>query len=159
MIRVYTPEDLLTISKNDDVVLMNDLDFCNQKIKCIIPEFRGVLNGNGFTISNLLISDSIWGDEQKIALFTYISHAKIHSLTIREMKFVFPDSVYNPNVAALGVEVNESVIENVKIYVNTSNQREIPMLYETNGTKVNDLEIICNGVSVKPIKYKEGSLI
>lgn len=159
MIQIRLAEELLRIQKTDEVVLMNDIDFGDRKLECIIPEFRGVLNGNGYTISNIVVSCPVWGDEQKIALFNYISHAKVKDIVFKGIKFDLMVNSYSPSIAALGVEVNDSVIDNVKMYVNTSNLIGIPLLYEANGVETHNLEITCNGVTGKTIKYKEGSLV
>ena len=150
-------EELLAIERKDDVVLVDDIDGRNRSIEKLLSVFNGTIDGNGHTISNLLIEPDIWGDEQKVALFHHLTRATVKNVSFRNITFKLNKGVYSPSIAALAADVSDSIVDNVNMVVYTSFRDSIPMLYETTGCKIYNINIICNDINAKPILYKEGS--
>ncbi len=155
---IKNADELFSLGKAESVELMNDIDCQGKHISKLCSIFRGTMIGNNHTISNLVIDDPVWGDEQKISLFNYLMHACIKDITIENVKIIIDKGVYTPNISALCAEASDSVLENIKVKVFTSNGEEIPMIYESIGGVQNALEYTCNNKKYKIYKYKEGSL-
>ncbi len=155
---IKNADELFSLGKAESVELMNDIDCQGKHISKLCSIFRGTIIGNNHTISNLVIDDPVWGDEQKISLFNYLMHACIKDITIENVKIIIDKGVYTPNISALCAEASDSVLENIKVKVFTSNGEEIPMIYESIGGVHNALEYTCNNKEYKIYKYKEGSL-
>lgn len=155
---ITNADELFSLTKAESVELMNDIDCQGKHISKLCSVFRGTIIGNNHTISNIVVDDPVWGDEQKIALFNYLTHACIKNITIENVSFIIDKGVYTPNISALCTEASDSVLENITVKVSTSNGEEIPMIYESIGGAQNSLEYTCNNKEYKIYKYKEGSL-
>ena len=141
---IHTYEELLLLQENDNVLLANDIDCGNVSVDRILLQFKGSLDGQGHTVANLVIRPAIWGDEQSVAMFGYLSHAVIQNIRFDNISFVIDRSVYRPRVAALCYEALASEIKNVKISLVTNNTEEIPLVLEPDGSKILGCELICN---------------
>lgn len=151
-------DDLLSLSKTDSVVLANDIDCKGKTIPKLCSIFCGTFDGNDHTIRNLIIDDPVWGDEQKISIFSHLSHATIKNIKFENISYVINNGVYSPSIAGLGVDVSDSVLENITMSVSTSNGKSIPMIYDGAGGSIKNLHYSCNSLEYKIYLYKEGSL-
>ena len=155
---ISNADELFSLTKAESVELLNDIDCLGKHIPKLCSIFRGTIIGNNHTIKNLVIDDPVWGDEQKIALFSYLTHACIKDLTIENLTIVADKGVYKPSIAALCAEISDSVLENITVKVSTSNGEDIPMIYDSVGGEDSRLIYYCNNKEYKIYKYKEGSL-
>lgn len=153
---INTVDELLSLSKTDIVELTSDIDCQGRHIPKICSIFRGTLEGNNHTISNLVIDDPIWGDEQKLSLFSYLTHASIKNIRFENITFLIDKGVYSPKIAGLCTNVADSILDNVTVNVLTSNGEDIPMIYDSVGGTDNNLVYTCNNENYKIYKYKEG---
>ena len=151
-------DDLIQISKADSLELANDIDCQGKHISKLCSIFRGNIEGNNHTISNLVIDDPVWGDEQKVALFSYLTHASIRNIRFENIEYIINNGVYTPKIAGLGADVSDSVLENITMTVSTSNGENIPLVYDSVGGEHKSLNYTCNNKVYKTYQYKEGSL-
>ena len=154
---INTVDELLSLSKTDNVELTADIDCHGKHIPKICSIFRGTLEGNNHAIRNLVIDDPIWGDEQKLSLFSYLTHASIKNIRFENITFLINKGVYTPKIAGLCTNVADSILDNVTVNVLTSNGEDIPMIYDSVGGTDNNLVYTCNNEKYKIYKYKEGS--
>lgn len=152
-------EDFKSIKRNDIVELVSDIDCTGVEISELIGYFNGDFNGNGHTISNLTLTKEIWGDEQKIALFKSISHASISNVKFDKIAINVDCGIYNPSIAALAVDVSDSIIKNIKINVISDMKGLIPMIYESTNSEIDEIVYELNGNKGKLIKYKDGNAV
>lgn len=150
--QVASLSELLEIKTKDNICIIADIDCEGQVIPYIAEMFRGTIEGNNHTISNLTVSDDVWGDEQSIALFHYLSHATISNLHFRNVRFEIDKNGYTPRIAGLCYECGVSTIENVSMDLTTSFNEEVALIYDANSVKTSGLAMICNGKSVEIIK-------
>ncbi len=148
-------DELLTISKTDSVELVDDIDCKGKQIDRLCYDFKGVIEGNNHSISNLVVDAEIRTDGQKIALFSCLSHAQIKNVRFENIRFVINRSIFVPQIAGLSVEVSDSDLENITMTVTTSNQENIPMIYDSAGGTDKELKYICNGKEYNLYEYKE----
>ena len=148
-------DELLTISETDFVELVDDIDCKGKQIDRLCYDFKGVIEGNNHCISNLVVEVKIRTDGQKIALFSRLSHAHIRNIRFENISFVINKSVFVPQIAGLSVEVSDSELENITMMVSTSNQENIPMIYDSVGGTDKALKYICNGKEYNLYEYKE----
>ena len=158
MKRICCLDDLISLTNSESVELVNDIDCQGRHIAKIISLFKGTIDGKGHSISNLVIDDTAWGDEQKIALFCYLTHASIRNIRFENILFEINNGMYTPNIAGLCVEATDSVFENISMSVLTSDGKDIPMIHASIGGKNELLNYTCNNREYKIFKYKEGSL-
>lgn len=149
--QVASLSELLEIKAKDNICITADIDCEGQVIPYIAEMFRGTIEGNNHTISNLTISDEVWGDEQSIALFHYLSHATISNLHFKKVRFEIDKKGYTPRIAGLCYECGASTLENVSMELTTSFNDEVALIYEANSVKTSDLAMTCNGKSVETI--------
>jgi hypothetical protein len=127
-------------------------------VSALCSVFFGTIDGHNHTISNLIVDDPIWGDEQKIALFRHISNASITNIRFENIKIIIGEEDYLPSIAGLSTDVADSELKNISMTVSTSNGNNIPMIYESVGGVNDNLNYICNNKEYKLYEYKEGSL-
>lgn len=144
---------LLEIKTKDNIYISSDIDCKGRIIPYIAEMFRGTIEGNNHTISNLVLSADVWGDEQAISLFHYLSHATISNLHFKNIRFEVDKNGYSPRIAGFCYECGASTVENVSMELSTALVDEIPLIYEANSVKVSNNAMICNGKSVETIKY------
>lgn len=149
--QVASLSELLEIKTKDNICITEDIDCNGQVIPYIAEMFRGTIEGNNHTISNLTVSTEVWGDEQSIALFHYLSHASITNLHFKNIRFEIDKNGYTPRIAGLCYECGASTIENVSMELDTSFGEEISLIYDANSVKISDLAMTCNGKSVETI--------
>lgn len=151
--QVTTLSELLEIKTKDKISISADIDCEGKAIPYIVKMFRGAIEGNNHTISNLTLSTEVLGDEQSIALFPYLSHATLSNLHFKNLRFEVDNNGYTPRIAGLCYQCNASIIKNVSMEVITSFEDNIPLIYEANSAKTSDIAINCNGKSVETIKF------
>lgn len=151
--QVTSLSELLEVNAKDIISISADIDCEGKTIPYIAEMFRGSIEGNNHTISNLMLSTEVWGDEQSIAMFHYLSHATISNLHFKNIRFEIDKNGYTPRIAGLCYQCNASIIKNVSMEVITSFEEEIPLIYEINPDQSSDIAITCNGKSVETIKY------
>jgi len=149
--QVASLSELLEIKAKDNICITADIDCEGQVIPYITEMFRGTIEGNNHTISNLTVSDDVWGDEQSIALFHYLSHATISNLHFKNVRFEIDKNGYTPRIAGLCYECGASTLENVSMELTTSFNEEVALIYDANSVKASDLAMTCNGKSVETI--------
>ena len=149
--QVASLSELLEIKAKDNICITEDIDCNGQVIPYIAEMFRGTIEGKDHTISNLIVSTEVWGDEQSIALFHYLSHAAISNLHFKNVRFEIDKNGYTPRIAGLCYECGASTLENVSMELSTSFDEEIALIYEANSVKISDLAMTCNGKSVETI--------
>ena len=149
--RVASLSELLKIKMKDNICITEDIDCEGKVIPYIIEMFKGTIEGNNHTISNLIVSTEVWGDEQSIALFHYLSRATISNLHFKDVRFEIDKNGYTPRIAGLCYECGASTLENISMEIETSFNGEIPLVYDANSIKTSDIAMICNGESVKNI--------
>ena len=130
--QVASLSELLEIKTKDNICITEDIDCNGQVIPYIAEMFRGTIVGNNHTISNLTVSTEVWGDEQSIALFHYLSHASITNLHFKNIRFEIDKNGYTPRIAGLCYECGASTIENVSMELDTSFGEEISLIYDAN---------------------------
>lgn len=150
---IYTAEDLLSIEKNGEYYLRNDIDFEGKKIPCIAPLFSGKIHGGGFSIKNLILSDIIWGDEQKFALFRVLDNAEITNISFDNIRLEYDEKCYSPRVAVVAGECNNCRFSNIRVEAINESDSKTCMFYEFNECISEDNEIRCNGKITKVAKY------
>lgn len=154
MAEITTVEQLLAMTSNGDYELMRDIDCTGQPaIKCIVSDFKGTLNGNGHTISNLCLEDTAVGDAQPMALFHTTRKAKIIDIVFENLSIKINSKCYKPNVAALCVECSNSQISGVKVFAITPTPNGIPLIYDSNDNEIGNCSIFCNGKRSVNIKF------
>lgn len=149
---ISSVSDLFSIRKNDHIKLTCDIDCEEATTACFTEIFRGRFDGGGFTIRNLILTDTIWGDEQRISLFNYLSNAIICNVIFDNIIIDINLGRYTPKIAGLCVESTNSIIRNVTMSAIT-NCSSVPLIYETNGGEAEQLFMFCNGQATKPVKY------
>ena len=83
-IGIYTAEDLSNINNTGNYILMNDIDLSGFGNWKPIEEFSGILDGNGYKISNLTIKDDSDKSKSEIGLFKNLKGAEIKNLGITD---------------------------------------------------------------------------
>ena len=153
MMRYITKaEELLKLRKNGNYTLLNDIDFENARVPCLAKYFTGTINGNGFTIRNLTLSDDIWGDEQTIALFVNMNRATITDLSFQNIRLEYQKGCYHPRIGVLAGSCSDFRISNVSVIALNNDSGITPMIYETNNCTITDVKMMCNGAEC-PIAY------
>lgn len=155
---VKTIEELLSMSKSDSIELAADIDCKGMHVPCLCAFFEGTLDGRNHTISNLVIDDPVWGDEQKISLFKHLSNACIKDIELININVLIDDKVYDPNIAGLCSDSSNSELKNISMSVFTSNGDIIPMIYSCVGGYSNELRYLCNNKAANIYAYKEGDV-
>ena len=150
---INTIDDLLNMKRKEEYELACDIDAEGKKVKYILGDFSGKLNGKGHTIKNLRISDEIWGDEQTLALFYSMSKAEIRDISFDNLLFDYDRTYYSPRVAVLGGSCSNSTIINVNATVIDSSGEDLTLVYEANDCNMQNNKIVCNGKEVPAAKY------
>ena len=87
MLEIFKVDDFKKIKSNSECKLMNNIDFKGRPIKYLIDDFRGIFDGNGYTLKNITISDDVAYGAQTISLINTMYKAKVKNLTIENLKF------------------------------------------------------------------------
>ena len=91
MEEIKNKEELFSIDEKGEYVLINDIDCADEKIKCLLKNFKGKIDGAGHSIKNIVISDMIWGDEQTVALFYNMTRATINNIIFDGIKLEYDE--------------------------------------------------------------------
>lgn len=123
--------DFIKITSKGNYELSANIDFKGQKVKWIIDDFRGTLEGNGYTIKNIVIVRKVEFDEQNISLINSMCGATLKNVSFENVRFEIDSGIYFPKVSALCGECEKSILENVKVVSNLPN---IPMVDTSNSS-------------------------
>jgi len=112
---IKTIEDFKSIKPQDACELVNDIDFQNSQIEYLIDDFRGIFDGNGYTLKNIVISKKIFRDEQPVSLINSTFRASIKNLNISNLQINIKANGYEPNISALCDCCEYTQLENITI--------------------------------------------
>ena len=119
--KIYNMEDVLKISRTGIYELMSDIDFNGKPIKWLIDDFRGVLEGNGHSIKNLLIKRDVKHDNETCALINTMGDAVIKNVVFENVVFDINDKDSISKPAVLCGHCEYSTIDNVLVFSNRPN--------------------------------------
>lgn len=115
-IGIYTAEDLDNVRNdlNANYILMNDIDLSEYENWKPISDFRGIFDGNGFTISNLVINITNEDtDYSGIGLFSFVYDASILNLSMQDCHIhIMLENTINARVGLISGELSNSEIDN-----------------------------------------------
>jgi hypothetical protein len=116
---IYTAEDLQDMISGYHYVLKNDIDL-SDSLWSPIEDFKGVFDGNGYTISNLTYIKTYFDQEVYAGLFTTIKYSEIRNVTLENVSIITTlrtnsNDTYCMHVGALAGSIDRSLIENVNI--------------------------------------------
>lgn len=118
---VSTGRDMDGIKSGTNLYLLNDVDLSGISTN-LVDEYRGIIEGNGFTISNWSIARETPGNETNFGLFTRLRRATIRNVTFENCTVTSPVFVTsamtdkNHYLGFLaGVADEATVLENVKL--------------------------------------------
>ena len=83
MILLDSIDDFLKIDRHGEYRLCCDIDFEGKQIPKLLDDFRGVLDGNGHKVKNLVISRRVRFDGEPVALFASARNAEIKNISDR----------------------------------------------------------------------------
>lgn len=144
-IGISSAEELLKIDPAGHSELLNDIDCDFVRIPCLIELFKGELNGRGHVIKNIVLTDMVYDDGQRLSLFNYLSHACIRDVTFENITLDVKQGDYSPKLAALCAECYKSQLINVSMKFNTLNENQIPFIWEKIESLLENINYKCNG--------------
>lgn len=145
-------DDLLNMKRKGEYELACDIDCEGKTIKSIIGDFSGKLNGKGHRITNLILSDEIWGDEQTLALIYSMTKAEITDITFENISVIYDRTCYQPRVAVLAGSCSNCVIRNVSVIMEKEPE-SLALIYEANDCEIENVSIIKDGKKGPIAKY------
>ncbi len=155
MEEIKNKEDLFSMDEKGEYVLINDIDCGDEKIKCILKNFKGKIDGAGHSIKNIVISDIIWGDEQTVALFYNMTRATINNIIFDGIKLEYDDGFYTPRVAVIGGKCSDCKFSDIRVTAFNPSEDKTPMFYDLNNcVNINNI-IKCNKKVSVTAKYEE----
>ena len=119
IVEIRTPEDLLNMESGYHYKLMNDIDL-SETLWTPIDNFRGVFDGNGYTISNLTYIQTYQDQSIETGMFKQIRYSEIKDLTLENIIVLITlktgsNDSYSMNVGGLAGTIEYSNLENVKV--------------------------------------------
>lgn len=147
--QIASLSELLDIKTKDHISIITDIDCGGKTVPFIAELFRGSIEGNNHTISNIVLGVDVWGDEQSIALFHYLSRATILNLHFKNVHFEIDKNGYTPRIAGFCYECGASTIDNVSLDLTTSFGEDIPFIFEENSCNISNVTLTCNGNPVE----------
>lgn len=151
---IQTFDELTQIERFGNYVLTQDIDCGGASIPNLLGDFSGVLDGNGHTVYNLVLTDRIWGDEQSLALFCSTSKATIKNISFENLTLSYDAGCYSPRVAALVVNCYKTTITGVKVIASNKSAKETPLVYDCNNCNLVNNTMMCNGKPDTIAKYE-----
>ena len=143
-------DDLLKIRTGNKYKLVCDIDCKKQPISKILGDFSGEIDGCGYSISNLILKESqVKYDAQPISLFYTMKRAEIKNLRFVDLKIDLPKTNYDMNVAGLCVNASDSIFKNISFDSLISNEKELPLIYDSNNCKYSNIKLPSNMVIAK----------
>ncbi len=126
---VSTAEELQNIQSGNVYRLVNDIDFENKTFNPI-DNFRGVFDGNGYTIRNISIVKTYYDSNVYIGLFGEVNNSVIRNISLENINYIISvksnsNSKYNAYIGGLAGRINNySRIYNINILgeINIDNQ-------------------------------------
>ena len=121
-IQNYTDLTSLTLEnlKNVKIELLNNID-CNYEEICPLGDystpFEGEFDGNGFTISNFVLTSANWvnnGSNKVLGVFGVVQNAKIHDVNFTQM-VVDEYDASSCSVGLIGHNLGHLKLENVTV--------------------------------------------
>lgn len=113
-IGIYTAEDLDNVRNSifANYILMNDIDLSEYGNWEPISKFDGIFDGNGFTVSNLVMSiTNDDADHNSIGLFCQVSGASIQNLSMQDCHIKLENTVFG-YVGLISGTLSNSEIDN-----------------------------------------------
>ncbi len=151
-------EELRHLKRKGEYELSCDIDCGGETVKCLLGDFSGKLNGNGHTISNLILSDEIWGDEQSLAMFYSAARAVIQDVVFEKITLSYDRTCYHPRVAALVGNCSNSIVKNVVVKIGSCDE-SIPLIYEATDCTIENVTFSINGTVGVITKYNNSEEI
>lgn len=149
-ISIKSVEDLLEIKPHKAYRLTRDIDCGNTKHPFLLGDFVGEIDGDGYCIKNLTISESeITINSQPVAMFYTMSRSIVKNLKILNLKIEVPKSVYKPEVAALCVEASDTLFENVYVEAEATGITKLPLIYDSNNCEYVNVKVSNNMILAK----------
>lgn len=145
-------DDLLNLKRTGEYELACDIDCEGKNIKCITGDFSGKIRGKGHRITNLILSDEIWGDEQTLALFYSMTKAEVTDITFENISVVYERACYQPRTAVLAGSCSNCVIRNVSAVMGKESEN-LALIYEANDCEIENVSIIKDGNKGPVVKY------
>ena len=134
-------DDLISIKRKGDYALACDIDCNGQKIDRLVSMFSGSIDGCGHAIKNLMLTEEVVGDGQKIALFHELNRAEIKNLKFENFGICISPAGYDVKLAALCVEAGESIFENVCVTLAKNCDTAIPFIYDAYRCKFSNIQL------------------
>lgn len=143
-------DDLKSIQSGKAYQLACDIDCENYKALKITEHFTGLIDGKGFCIKNLVISeDELFTDGQPVALFHTMNRSIVKNLKILNLKIEVSKSVYKPEVAALCVKASDTLFENIYVEAEFTCSGKLPLVYDSNNCEYINVELSNNMIRTK----------
>lgn len=149
MLELKTFNDLINIKPNNNYYLSGDIDCAGQVLEKPICDFVGEINGNGYTIKNLVIKQEIYREEQPVTLFYSLYKTTIKNLCIENLQFQGLNSVYSLHVCAVADVIEYSCLHDIKIEIISENDTPIPLAITYNNCDIENVLVTCNGKEIK----------
>ena len=130
MILLNSIDDFLKIDRHGEYLLCCDIDFEGKQIPKLLDDFRGVLDGNGHKIKNLVISRCVRFDGEPVALFASARNAEIKNISFDNLRICVDNDGYRPEVACLCVMAERCRFSNIVVCITDSEC--IPLVYDSN---------------------------
>ena len=126
-------EDFLKIDRHGEYLRCCDIDFEGKEIPKFLYDFRGVLDGNGHKIKNLMISRRARFDGEPVAMFASARNAEIKNISFDNLRICVDNDGYRPEVACLCVVAERCRFSNIVVCTTDSELR--PLVYDSNECK------------------------
>lgn len=124
--------ELLNISSNGVYELTQDIDFEYKAIDKIFGDFKGILDGKGHKIKNIVLKASeIWMNNQPICLFYTLRNATVKNVTFENIFIDNEESIYNPQYSVLCDDACGTLFENIEVNLNLKNDNIFPIVYNS----------------------------
>lgn len=148
MLELKSFNDLLNIKPNNKYKITKDIDCMGQILKNPICDFIGEIDGNGYTIKNLVIKQDVYREEQPVALFYSLYKTTIKNLNIKNLEFQGLNSIYSLHVGVLADVIEYSTLQNMNIEIVSENDTIIPLGNIYNKCEICGVSIKCNGKEI-----------
>ena len=149
-INICNFNDLTSIKSRKAYRLTCDIDCKNGRISKILDNFVGIIDGNGYSIKNLVIEDhEIVINSQPVALFYTMNRSIVKDLKILNLKIDVPKSVYKPEIAALCVSASDTLFENVYVEAEATCEGKLPLVYDSNNCEYRNVKVTKNMILTK----------
>lgn len=158
---VSTGRDMVGINSGTNLYLLNDVDLSGISTN-LVDEYRGIIEGNGFTISNWSVARTTPRTETNFGLFTQLRGATIRNVTFENCTVTSPIFISgamtdkNHYLGFLAGSADETtVLENVRLVNCTATYTQVQEPAGANlinkGDAVANAACSLNGVTVENV--------